>query len=278
METILCERCGKRFSTARPELTRFCVDCRPLHRKERQSAYHKKYYQTKLKEKRRKVCLCRWCHQPVEHAQQYLCLSCKAASRLKKCIDCHRIVGHNNRFRCDDCEKKHHEKHQEYYRKWRRVHKRRLNGKLDCFWCEQPIPYEKIKKTGRREPPKFCSRDCYIQQRIFMGTYKVMSRAANEKQSQIARQTGERPGSQKRREHFAKLRREGKTRNYKQRMKTCQYCNKLVTLEQSVEVYDPSGKVVIGRKCLKCLEEDFRLQSLADSLENVFLPLFCQVE
>ena len=100
--------------------------------------------------------------------------------------------------------------------KYRRVLAKRKRGKVVCFWCEQPIPADKLRKSGTVHPPQFCSLACATAERNYTGAYKKLSQAGNAAQQRIKEQTGQVPGYERRREALIKSNREHPRRRRKE--------------------------------------------------------------
>jgi hypothetical protein len=100
--------------------------------------------------------------------------------------------------------------------KYQRVLAKRKRGNIVCFWCEQPIPADKLRKSGRLHPPQFCSQACATAKRNYTGQYKKLSQAGNAAQQRIKAQTGQVPGYEQRREALIKSNREHPRRRRKE--------------------------------------------------------------
>lgn len=86
-------------------------------------------------------------------------------------------------------------RHAEWYAKKNRVNQRRRNGNLVCYWCEQVITDEDLKRGHRTEGnlPKFHNRTCLNEYKKYFGFYRIMASFGNESQARYKAEVGEIP-------------------------------------------------------------------------------------
>lgn len=89
----------------------------------------------------------------------------------------------------------------EWQHKYQRVKQRRLRGKIVCFWCEEVIPEETLKKRKRAkdDPPRCCCREHSVALRTYLGEYVTLSRYGNRSQQEKRFLSGP---SEKRQKHM----------------------------------------------------------------------------
>lgn len=88
----------------------------------------------------------------------------------------------------------------EWQHKYQRVKQRRLRGKVVCFWCEEVIPEEVLKKRKRPkgDPPRCCDRQCATALQSYLGGYYHLSRYGNRAQQEYKAKNGVVPGYEQR--------------------------------------------------------------------------------
>jgi hypothetical protein len=124
------------------------------------------------------------------------------------CIDCCNPLpqgAHGLRRYCDTCRKKqvtYRGAKYDWYMRYRRVLAKRRHGKIICFWCEQPLPPEKLKKHKEQ---KFCNATCANAHKRATGGFHRLSRHGWAKQHAIQRATGHAPGYGKRTYRFDQM-------------------------------------------------------------------------
>ena len=90
----------------------------------------------------------------------------------------------------------------EWHNRYTRVYQKRKKGKIICYWCEQLIPAEKLKKHKQQ---KFCDAACDHAHKRAVGFYFRLSRYGHAKQQQVRRRTGHAPGHEQRTYQFDQM-------------------------------------------------------------------------